>query len=311
MGKTLSPQVRGILFALLTFLCFGMTNFLLGYISEKASDPRKANLIAPILVWLGMGLLAVIFLSILRISGRRPGGFTSRGDTLLAVLAGMVLAFSMISLKIGFMMDPSAKGPITAIASSSAVIVALMARLLLKESLSSLQWAGILITLGGIATMALSSGGSEHALLGIFFGAITLLGFGFTNTILKVIGTHGMNSITAALVIWLTAGICGLAGLGLLQSLHFSITDLNPAPLRIISIAAGFFLGVGMWSLKRGVTVGRAGPVVAVAGANALLVVFLDYLFFGNLVNVLKLAGMATAIGGIVILALFANRIRE
>lgn len=300
----------GIAHAFLTFTCFGITNFLLGFIVERCENPAHASLAAPVVLWLGCGLLGMAF--ILSPAGRTMLRHTRiRGlDLIMAVAGGVFLAIGMLTLKLGFLSDPGSKGPITAVTAANAVLVALFARRLLGERLVVYQWAGILITVGGISVMGLSIGG-EAALRGLLFGLATLACFGITNTLLKVLGYRGVPSMPAALIVWLSVGACGIAGIMILAISTTGIAGMQPHWLYGVALSAGVSLGIGMWSLKRGVTLGRAGPVVAIAGSNAVLVTIMDLAVFGHLPSTLKLGGMLAALAGVGVLAVSGNNIQN
>lgn len=302
-GSPSKGEPSGLAYAFLTFTCFGVTNFLLGVIAERATDPHQAVLIAPVVLWLGTGLLGILFRFL---PAGKPLWQAATAHThhfRLAAAAGFFLAMGMLSLKIGFLTDPASKGPITAVTAANAVLVALMALWILQERLASAQWLGILLTAAGIAGMAFSSEGG-NALKGMGFGLITLTCFAITNFTLKTLGHRGMNSMSAALVIWLAVGACGAAGAAVLAVTGRSPFQLRPHYLLPTALAAGLILGAGMWSLKRGVTIGRAGPVTAIAGANAWLVTVLDLIAFRHFPSILKLAGMAVALIGVAVLGI-------
>ena len=61
-------------------------------------------------------------------------------------------------MKLGLASDPGAKGPIVAISSTNAMIVALGAWFMLRERLSKGQLLGMLVIICGIVVMALGAG---------------------------------------------------------------------------------------------------------------------------------------------------------
>ena len=82
----------------------------------------------------------------------------------------------------------------------------------------------MLVIIGGIIVMALGSGtGSSTAAL--LFGLATMVLFGVTNFLLKYAGHHGSDSVTTTAVLWLSAGVCGVAG-------HRLLPDQLRAPAR-------------------------------------------------------------------------------
>ena len=51
-----------ILFAAVTFILFGLTNFILGYIGEASGNNSDASISSIMLLWTGMGILGAIVL---------------------------------------------------------------------------------------------------------------------------------------------------------------------------------------------------------------------------------------------------------
>ncbi|HDP95622.1 MAG TPA: hypothetical protein ENN40_09720 [Candidatus Aminicenantes bacterium] len=304
-GATIERSGFG--YAFFTFTCFGVTNFLLGVIAEQATAADQVVLVAPVVLWLGTGLLGLAFLLSPRGKSLWRKAVSNPGHFWMAAAAGVCLALGMLTLKLGFLADPASKGPITAVTAANAVVVALLVRFLLRERLLWPQWGGILVTVAGISVMALSAGGG-NALRGLGYGVITLTCFGITNTVLKLLGHRGMPSMSAAITIWLAVGACGAFGIVVATVTGPNIFQLKPIYLLPAALVAGLSLGAGMWSLKRGVTVGRAGPVTAIAGANAWLVTVLDLLAFRHFPSPLKLTGMVIALIGVAFLALSMPR---
>ncbi len=292
-----------LFFALAALFFFGVTNFILGFISEKSTADRAANVKSALILWLGAGLLGLGGAAYFKISARGFSGFPRKKSFLFPVAAGFTLALGMLLLKISLSANPLAKGPIVAITSSNALIVAFLAWVFLRERLSTGQWAGIAIILTGIVLVSLGNGsGSRFGAVGIAVLAMVL--FGLTNFILKLAGEHGCNSVTAAVVLWLTVGGCGLLALAWhwLQKSRFP--ELRPAGLAWLALLAGGFMALGMLCIKKAVTSGPAGPAAAVSGSNAILVSLLDFWLLGHWLPALKLAGMLTAVAGIGVLAM-------
>ncbi len=289
--------------ALSSLLGFALTNFILGYISEKSAGAPGASVKAAMILWLGCGLLGACGVLVFKATGR---GFSAMGGSRLLALpvaAGFTLALGMLLLKSSLAANPLAKGPIVAVTSSNALVVALLAWALLRERLSPGQAAGFLVVVSGVALIGLSGGGRAHlAAVGLAVAAMLL--FGITNFLLKLAGARGCDSLAAAVVLWLAVGACGVLAFGGSWLVQGAPPLLGSAALSGWSLLAGVFLALGMLGIKKAVTLGQAGPAAAVSGANAILVGLLDLALLGRWLPDLKLAGMLLAVAGIVLLSL-------
>ncbi len=134
----------------------------------------------------------------------------------------------------------------------------------------------------------------------------TMVFFALTNFLVKLAGEGGMDSVFAANLIWLSAGAVGV--IFLLYGIYtgsfqraLQNTDLR---LLVLPILAGVFLALGMYTIKRAVTLGEAGPSVAIASSNAIIVAILSYIFLNEGLSATKIGGMLLAIVGIIIMTL-------
>jgi len=292
------------LYAFLTFFLFGLTNFILGFISEKTSSISNASLYSAMILWVGMGFMG--FISFILFRGRKESlfEFKEKKHIFLSAIAGISLSVGMLTLKLGFFFDPMSKGPIVAIVSTNSLIVALLSLYFLKERLNRVQIIGFLIIVFGILMISLSNV-NRASLTAIFFGFITMLLFALTNYILKFLGSRGLNSVKVVGVLWLFSGLFGVLAIGIDLFLSKGNILLLPDSIKTFAFLAGISLGFGMLTLKIAVSKGPAGPIVAIAGSNAILVTALDYIFFGQMPIVLKITGMLIAILGIFIATYF------
>lgn len=289
--------------ALASLLGFGITNFILGYISERSAADPGASMRAAVVLWLGCGLLGVAGAAWFKLTRRGFSGMPGRRPFLLPVVAGITLALGMLLLKSSLAANPLAKGPIVAVTSSHSLVVALLAWAFIRERLSPGQWAGLALIVAGIVLVSLGGGG--RAQLGaVALALLAMLLFGATNFLLKLVGKRGSDSITTAVVLWLAVGACGVAASGG----HWLARGEFPVPahpaLTGLALLAGAFLALGMLGIKKAVTLGQAGPAAAVSGSNSLLVAALDFAVLGHWLPLLKIAGMLTAVAGIIAVAL-------
>lgn len=302
--KSFIPSWVG--YALASFLCFGITNSLLGAIFEWSSRNPHTSVSAPFILWTTMGLTGVIASLVFRFQGRGFRGLPSKRFAWIAAVAGVTLSLGMLTLKLGLASDPSSKGPIVAITSTNAMIVALGAWIFLREKLSRQQMTGMFIIICGIATMALGHG-ADTSLRGLFFGLATMAFFGITNFLLKYAGHYGTNSVTATAILWLSAGACGFLAVAYSLLRHGKLPGMETPSLIMWAGLAGISLALGMLFIKLAVTKGPGGPASAITGSNSVLVAAFEFLVFAHIPPAQKLIGMGIALAGIIVLALGGN----
>jgi len=303
---------RGLLpawvgFALASFFCYGATNSLLGAIYEWSGRDPHTPLTAPFVLWITMGAAGSGAAAVFKARGRGYKGLPSRRFVWIAAAAGVSLSAAMLTLKLGLSSDPDAKGPIVAISSTNAMIVAVAAFFVLREKLSSWQLLGMLVIICGIAITALG-GGTGASTRGLVFGLATMVLFAITNFLLKYAGHHGSDSITTTAILWLSAGVCGLFAVAYCLIRYGHLPGLEEASLVLWAVLAGITLALGMLFLKLAVTKGPGGPATAITGSNAILVALFEFLVFAHVPPTQKLIGMGIAIAGIVILGLGGDR---
>lgn len=292
-----------ILFASVTFILFGLTNFLLGYIGETSGNNMEASISSIILLWTGMGVLGAITLLSPAMSIEKVKETFRMKTASSGIIAGLTLALGMFTLKAGFISDPGSKGPIVAIASANAMFVAFSAWIFLKERLSGKQLLGMVIILSGILLITLG-GNSFASFRGIIFGILTLLLYGITNYLLKYAGHKGGDPLVIAVLLWISAGCFGITSIMISIFSGRGLKGLDDTVLIFLSLITGFILGLGMLTLKISLKRGPAGPAVAISGSNAVLVLFLDLLVFEHLPSSMKILGMTIVIGGIITIAM-------
>ncbi len=292
-----------IIFAAATFFLYGLTNFILGYIGETSGNNMDASITSVLLLWTGMGLLGSILILSPAVSLNKIKKSFNQKTAYAGIAAGLTLALGMFTLKAGFISDPGSKGPIVAISSANAMLVALAAWILLKERLTWKQFFGMLTILTGITIISLGSS-SSASFLGAFFGISTLILFGVTNYLLKYAGHKGADSITITTLLWLTSGSAGVISLLFTILSGRGLKGLDSPFLIMLSIMTGFILGLGMLTLKVAMKRGPAGPAIAIAGSNSVLVLALDFIVFAHFPPLIKISGMIFVLTGIMITVL-------
>ena len=139
------------------------------------------------------------------------------------------------------------------------------------------------------------------------YAILTMIAFGVTNFLLKYVGDKGMNSIFAAGLLWMAVGLAGL--IYFLYSyftgdFQKNLSDIKQRWLVALPMVAGFSLAFGMYTIKKAVTLGPAGPAVAIAASNAIIVAVLAWAVLGESLTFTKILGMSLIIAGIFVVAL-------
>jgi drug/metabolite transporter (DMT)-like permease len=296
-----------VAYALGSFFCYGITNSLLGALVEWSHKNPSTPITAPFVLWITMGFVGVCAAVSFKVTGRGFKGLPSRKFVWVAIVAGITLSAAMLTLKLGLSQDASSRGPIVAISSANAMLVAIGAWFIIKEKLNTWQLGGMLVIVAGIIVIGLSSGtsASTRALL---YALATLVLFGITNFLLKYAGHHGSNSVTTAAILWLSSGVCGVLAIGFCLIRYGHLPGLQQPSLILWAILAGITLGLGMLCLKLAVTKGPGGPATAITGSNSVLVALFEYFVFAHVPVTQKLAGMGVAVLGIIVLSLAGSR---
>ena len=134
------------------------------------------------------------------------------------------------------------------------------------------------------------------------YSLFAMLLFGVTNFLLKYAGYKKMNSIFASMVLWVSVGVVGVIAIFLSHSFFKEeLSSVSSKYYLLLPIFAGLFLAVGMYFLKRAVTEGVAGPAVAIAMTNSILVALLSYLLIGEKMSVKQIIGFVLILLGTLI----------
>ncbi len=139
------------IYALITMLMFGITNFLL----KMAGYYHMDSIFTTVLLWLAVGFMGLLFLLYFIHTGYFQENLR-RVETVYLVIplfAGIALAVGMYTIKLALTHGPA--GPSVAISASNAFLVAILAFLLLGEKISPSKIAGMLLIFAGIAIMTL------------------------------------------------------------------------------------------------------------------------------------------------------------
>ncbi len=137
------------IYALITMLMFGTTNFLVKYAGHSNMD----SIFTSIVLWLATGATGLIFLLIYRDNFFSNLKNTSPWLLLLPIFAGVALAIGMYAIKIALTNGPA--GPTVAITAANAFLVALLAYIFIGEEISPIKMVGMVVIFAGIILMTL------------------------------------------------------------------------------------------------------------------------------------------------------------
>ena len=137
------------IYALITMLMFGTTNFLVKYAGYSNMD----SLFTSIVLWLATGVTGLVFLLVYHDNFSENLKNTSPWLLLLPIFAGIALAIGMYAIKIALSNGPA--GPTVAITAANAFLVALLAYIFIGEELSPLKIVGMLVIFAGIILMTI------------------------------------------------------------------------------------------------------------------------------------------------------------
>ena len=136
-------------YAIITMLMFGTTNFLVKYAGHSNMD----SIFASILLWLSTGATGLVFLLVYRDDFLNNLRGTSPWLLILPVIAGVTLAVGMYTIKIALTKGPG--GPTVAITAANAFLVALLAYAIMGEGISPVKIAGMIVIFAGIILLTL------------------------------------------------------------------------------------------------------------------------------------------------------------
>ena len=132
------------IYALITMLMFGITNFLVKYAGYNHMD----SIFASILLWLATGAMGIIFMLVYKDNFVSNIKNTSPYLLLLPVIAGITLAIGMYTIKLALSNGPA--GPTVAITAANAFLVAIFSYIIIGEELSTMKIIGMLVILAGL-----------------------------------------------------------------------------------------------------------------------------------------------------------------
>jgi len=125
------------MFAVATFILWGTNNFLMSYAENKyGMDPKLFTAI----MWITMGIMGAVLFAYLKATGHSIQFDMKLGFPLIC---GVLLGVGILTFSYAMSYKDMETGATAAVATSNAVLTAILAFAILKENLSVQQWAGI------------------------------------------------------------------------------------------------------------------------------------------------------------------------
>jgi len=283
-------------------------------ISDKTVIHRYARspMTLPLLIGFAQTSVGIFVLSLTGF----PNNVTLTGS-LYALLSGVFFGFSgVVSQRVLFTQEVSRTIPVT---QASPIFAALLSMVALGESISLVQWSGIMATVFGSAAISFGMGGGGNSILGSRYFYILMFSallFGIANVVgkaalneLPVLYTHGLRMLALGLV--------------------FLSTNLRPEPWEdvkgyflhrspaLVVVAVNEFItaNIGLLLLLWALSLGPVSLVTAVVSSRALFVVIysigLATIWRGALgeqisarIVVIKVISAGLIVGGIVVIGL-------
>lgn len=139
------------IYALITMLMFGITNFLL----KMAGHYHMDSVFTAVILWLAVGAMGLLFTLYFISTGYFQENLRATPPIylLLPIFAGIALAIGMYTIKLALTRGPA--GPAVAIVAANAFFVATLAFIVLGERLSPSKIIGMVLIFAGIAIMSL------------------------------------------------------------------------------------------------------------------------------------------------------------
>lgn len=212
----------------------------------------------------------------------------------LLVIAGSLCYYE--ALKKG---NPSLVG---IIGSSFPLVTVILSIILFKEQITSLQGIVIIVIILGLILSTLNIDELKRKKVvvnnGVWLSLMTMLFWGIFGTLIK---------IPIAKIGWFWPNWLWLSAFPLIY-LYMKITKAKLAALRKKSVVLPVVLSIILvriaeFSYNLGLTKGNASIVAPIAGANPILFVILAYFIFKEPLHKHQIVGIASVLGGIVILS--------
>lgn len=227
------------------------------------------------------------------------GGHKLASGVFTGSLGGVFTAVGQLSLILGFFFDPDSRGIISSTVVGSALVSSIVAHFYYHEAISLLTYAGMVVCLGGIITIAFSTS-TQAGMIGFGFGVCALLAFSLRNLASRECERAGLDVVTAGV---LNAGFEGISGL--LFTGGYIAVEYNPFEGEgrwYYSLLGGVLIAVGAYMLNQAIMTGYIGPAVTIANLVPIIQITLDYLLDNKVPNYMKVLGCLIGIFGVFIM---------
>lgn len=298
------PHAPLALHRLAAYACLALSMTLVGsYVA--LSKPLAAAFPVMLLAWLRFGIGAVAMLHWLPRPASEPPA-TPRVRRLLFLESFFGNFLFTVCMLYGVSLTSAVSAGV--IMASIPAAVAILSRVFLREQLSRRTQAAIACAVGGIALLALSRTGGEHAEAGVdhtsaWLGNLLVLGAVLCEASYAVIAkalTHAMGPrrITALINLW---GLALVTPFGAWVAWSFDFSSVTPAAWALLVFYA---LAASVWTVwlwmtgLRQVPASQAGVFTVMLPVSAMLV---GVLALGETISVQQAGALALALVGVVL----------
>ncbi len=131
---------------------------------------------------------------------------------------------------------------------------------------------------------------------------LALIFFGVANFLLKYAGVRGVPHLLGVAFVLAVAGAIGAAVLSV-NAVGRCGTNFLGSQRLLVLVVAGVFYALGMILMAHAISTGKAGPAVAIASSNVLLVALLAWLVLHEKLGLSELLGVALFIVAVLLLS--------
>ncbi|CAG9331293.1 unnamed protein product [Blepharisma stoltei] len=298
-------HIHWLLSAIISMICLGVGPFLCGL-----SSYNPLSVISMISV--GQIILAVAFYLIFQhtisITQKKLQEITEEASSsksfapgvYLAICSGIIQGIGQWALIWGFYYDENGRGILSSIISAQGVLSSILGYIYFKERLLHCEWFGMLISLGGMIVISLSSS-RDSTFIGVILSIIGLIAFSVRNVFTRKSQMKGLSIYSVIFVNLIAFGVSGL--LVIAVALPFGYDPFSEGWKVLVSLTGGILIGMGAYFICQACMTGPIGPSVTIANMCGIVQIFLDFVFLDIVPDETKLIGACITIGGAVLLA--------
>ena len=130
----------------------------------------------------------------------------------------------------------------------------------------------------------------------------SMICFGLANFVLKYVSTYRLDPYRASMFMLVLAGAVALIMLISLAKTRVGITKMDIRCMGLLMIAGCLYVA-GIYMMCEAMSKGKAGPVVAIVSANAIIVSILVYITLNERLTITDLLAFGLFIAALILFA--------